>query len=89
MSDVTREEFDELKHQVQDNTTRLHNGDLTMTKLDMRLQTIEDKLDELSAGVKQLQEKPAKRWDAITGQIINWVIALLLGVLAIKVGLGA
>ena len=88
MSDVTRDEFDELKHQVQENTSRLHNGDVTFTKLDMRLQTIEDKLDELSAGVKQLQEKPAKRWDAITGQVINWVIALLLGVLALKVGLG-
>lgn len=88
MSDVTREEFDELKHQVQDNTTRLHNGDVTITKLDMRLQAIEDKLDEVNLGMKQLQEKPAKRWDAITGQIINWVIALLLGVLALKVGLG-
>lgn len=88
MSEVTREEFDKLQAQVAENTARLHDGDIAMTKLDMRLQSIEAKLEEALVVVKALQEKPAKRWDAITGQVVNWIIALLLGVLAVKIGLG-
>ena len=84
---VSRAEFDELRHQVLENTRRLASGDTKMALLDQRLEQIDDKLGEVALGIKALQEKPAKRWDAITGQIINWIIALLLGVLALKVGL--
>ena len=88
MSEVTREEFDKLQAQVESNTKRLADGDSTMNLINYRLGQIDDKLDKLDSGVEALQAKPAKRWDAITGQVVNWIIALLLGVLAIKIGLG-
>lgn len=84
---VSRTEFDELRHQVSENTRRLASGDTKMALLDQRLEQIDEKLGEVALGIKALQEKPAKRWDAITGQIVNWIVALLLGVLALKVGL--
>lgn len=87
MSDVTREEFDDLKRQVADNTSRLHTGDVTLAKLDIRLQGIEDKLAELGVGVKALQEKPAKRWESISSTIISWIVTALLAFIAVKIGL--
>ena len=87
MSEVTREEFDKLQAQVAENTTRLHDGDIAMTKLDMRLNRIEDKLDEAVTVVKAIQEKPAKRWESISGTVVSWVVTALLAYIAVKVGL--
>ena len=88
MSEVTREEFDKLQAQVESNTKRLADGDSTLKLINYRLDQIDDKLDKMDGGIEALQQKPAKRWDAVTGQIVNWIIALLLGVLAVKIGLG-
>ena len=87
MNEVTREEFDALRRQVAENTERMHRGDTTLALLDQRLGQIDDKLTELTTGVKALQDKPAKRWDAIISQVVNWAVMLLLGYIAIKVGL--
>ncbi|MBR4656938.1 MAG: hypothetical protein IKO68_10320 [Oscillospiraceae bacterium] len=87
MSDVTREEFDSLRRQVAENTERLHRGDTTLALLDQRLGQIDDKLSELTTGVKALQEKPAKHWDSIVSKVVDWAVMLLLGFIAIKVGL--
>lgn len=96
---VCRVEFDELRRRVEACEERLHNGDTTLALLNQRLGQIDSKMAEMSddmktrmgemnEGIKALQAKPAKRWEAVTGQVINWVIALLLGILALKVGLG-
>lgn len=87
MSEVTREEFDKLQAQVAENTARLHDGDIAMTKIDMRLKGIEDKIDDMSSGVKALQEKPAKKWESVTETVVKWVITALLAYIAIKMGL--
>ena len=84
---VCRIEFDELKRRVEACEERLHHGDTTLALLDQRLSQIDSKMGEMAEGIKSLQAKPAKRWEAVTGQVVNWVIALLLGVLALKVGL--
>ena len=87
-SGVCRVEYEELKRRVEVCEERLHHGDTTLALLDQRLSQIDLKMSEMAEGIKALQDKPAKRWEAVTGQVVNWVIALLLGVLAIKVGLG-
>lgn len=88
MSEVTRDEFVQLQAQVAENTKRLADGDSTLKLINFRLDQIDDKLAKLDKGVEDLKQKPARRWDAITGQVVNWIIALLLGVLAVKIGLG-
>ena len=87
MSDVTRDEFDELRKQVQESTKRLANGDTTMALLEQKLSQIDDKLSELAVGVKALQDKPAKRWDSISTTIVQWVVTALLAYIAVKIGL--
>ena len=85
---VCRVEFDELRRRVEACEERLHHGDTTLALLDQRLSQIDSKMGEMNEGIKALQAKPARRWEAVTGQVVNWVIALLLGVLAVRVGLG-
>lgn len=87
MSEVTREEFDLLRRQVAENTERLHRGDTTLALLDQRLGQIDDKLADLAAGVRQLQEKPARRWESISGTIVQWLVTALLAYIAVKIGL--
>ena len=87
MGDVTREEFDALRRQVEANTERLHRGDTAMALIEQRLDQIDKKLAELTAGVKALQDKPGKRWDTVSGQIIQWVVTALLAFIAVKIGL--
>lgn len=87
MSEVTREEFDDLKKQVNENTARLHDGDVLLARLDMRLKGIDDKLEELTADVKSLKEKPARRWETISGTVMQWVVTALLAYIAVRIGL--
>lgn len=87
MSDVTREEFDELKRQVADNTTRLAAGDGTLKLIAFRMDQIDEKLDKLDIRVQALQEKPARRWESISGTIISWLVTALLAYIAVKIGL--
>ena len=87
MSDVTREEFDSLRRQVAENTERLHRGDTTLALLEQRLGQIDDKLTELSVGVKALQDKPARRWESISSSVLQWVVTALLAYIAVKIGL--
>lgn len=87
MSEVTREEFDDLKKQVNENTSRLHDGDVLLARLDMRLKGIDDKLEELTTDVKSLKEKPARRWETISGTVMQWVVTALLAYIAVKIGL--
>lgn len=87
MSDVTREEFDRLQEQVQRNTDRLANGDTALALIDKELKHINSKLDELTASVNALKEKPAKRWESVSSTIIQWVVTALLAFIAVKIGL--
>lgn len=87
MSEVTREEFDKLSAQVQRNTERLANGDTALALIDKELKHINTKLDELTASVNALKEKPAERWESVSSTIIQWVVTALLAFIAVKVGL--
>lgn len=87
MSDVTREEFDRLREQVEANTKRLSDGDATLKLINFRLDQIDKKLDELGKEMNELKAKPAKRWESVSTTIIQWVVTALLAFIAVKIGL--
>ena len=87
MSDVTREEFDKLQAQVEQNTKRLSDGDATLKLIQYRLDQIDKKLDELGKEMNELKAKPARRWESISGTILPWVVTALLAYIAVKIGL--
>lgn len=87
MSDVTRDEFDKLSRQVEENTKRLAQGDTTLAVLNTKLQQIDDKLDELATDIRAIKEKPARRWETVSATIIQWVVTALLAYIAVKIGI--
>lgn len=87
MNEVTREEFDKLLAQVESNTRRLAEGDGTLKLINFRMGQIDEKLDKLDLRFQAIQEKPAKRWESISGTVLSWVVTALLAYIAVKVGL--
>ena len=87
MSEVTREEFDKLASQGEENTKRLSDGDATLKLIQYRLDQIDKKLDELGKEMNELKAKPARRWETISGTVVQWVVTALLAYIAVKIGL--
>lgn len=87
MAEVTREEFDKLSAQVETNTRRLADGDATLKLINFRLDQIDKKLDELGKDMSELQAKPVKRWESISGTVLSWIVTALLAFIAVKIGL--
>lgn len=87
MSDVTREEFDKLATQVEENTKRLSAGDSTLNLITYRLDEIDKKLGKMDDALVSLQQKPAKKWESISSSVLQWVVTALLAYIAVRVGL--
>lgn len=51
--------------------------------LDTSLQNIWTVLKEIQSDVKELKDKPAKRWDLIVSETIKWVAIACLGAMAV------
>ena len=84
---VTRGEFDELRRRVEATEERLHNGDVALALLKQRLDQIDSKLDEMSATLQDLRLRPARRWDSVSQQVLNWIVTAMLAFIALKIGL--
>lgn len=51
--------------------------------LDVSLNSIKQVLDEIKADVKDLKEKPAKRWDMIVSESVKWLVLAALGAMVV------
>ena len=87
MNEVTREEFEKLLAQVESTTRRLAEGDGTLKLINFRMGQIDEKLDKLDLRFQAIQEKPAKRWESISGTVLSWIVTALLAYIAVKIGL--
>lgn len=83
----SRTEFEDLRRRVDVVEERLHSGDVTLALLKQRLDQIDAKLDEVSLAIQELRMKPARRWDSLSQQILNWVVTALLAFIALKIGM--
>ena len=75
-SDTHKEMFDRLRLLETENAVQNAN-----------YEAIEAKLDELTVMVKNLTEKPAKRWDSFGDKILWFLAEAVLIVAAVKIGL--
>lgn len=54
---------------------------IIMTKLDALSESFSEKFGKLEGKVDAIEQKPAKRWDALTTAIISGIVGLILGML--------
>lgn len=95
MSEVSREEFENLRNDVETLKKELDNSKELLTKIDKKLDVIAEKFSN-SKEVEELKFKPLEQrvsniednnkwlWRTVTGAIISIVIT---GIIAIKNGL--
>ena len=89
--DALKDEFDRYRENSSDTHRQMfdrigtleQSGAAVKTKLD----SIEEKLDELAVNVKALADKPAKRWDGIVDKAVWAVLAAIIAFLLAKIGL--
>lgn len=53
-----------------------------------KVETTGDKVDSLCADVQEIKQKPAKRWETVTVQVISILVAAVLGYIIARLGLG-
>lgn len=89
--DALKDEFDRYRENSSDTHRQTFDriGALEQSgaAVRTRLDSIEEKLDELAVSVKALADKPAKRWDGIVGKAIWAVCAAVIAFLLAKIGL--
>lgn len=75
--------LDEMEKR-QDNLDELVS---TVKVLAVREERVEGDVQEIKTDVKELKNKPAKRWDNLVTQIITIIVAALAGYVLSKIGL--
>lgn len=89
--DALEREFDRYRNNSTETHKQMFNriGALERgaTRLETKLDSIDEKLDELSDTMKALVNKPAKRWDGLVDKAIWAVAAALIAFLLGRVGL--
>lgn len=89
-SEVTRQEFEDLKgnvkdlHKIFDNITDIA---ISTEKLAVEMKYMREEQNKTEQRLKALEEKPIKRYDSIVNYIITSVISLVLGAIAVMIGL--
>lgn len=53
-----------------------------------KVETTGDKVDSLCADVQEIKQKPAKRWETVTAQVVSILVAAVFGYIIARLGLG-
>lgn len=67
---------------VEKKQTQMNDLVTAMTRMQDRQENMDEKLDEVKAGVDSLKEKPAQRWDKVVDTLITTAVGILIGILA-------
>ena len=66
---------------------KLEEQNTTVAVLEVRMKSIEVKLEELCSDVKSIKAKPAKRWETLITQVISIVVAAVIGYFIAQTGM--
>ena len=76
--DIYKSKFDRLEQVVEKQEERIQELERNNTRTDVQYTQIIEKLDELSKEVKEIKEKPAKRYDTIIVAVITCIVSCLV-----------
>lgn len=86
--------LEEEMKQVNSRLNKLENKieniyDLTSSvkQIATEMKAMREDVNKIDDRVKTIEDKPAKRWDSVVGQIVSIVVAGIMGFLISKIGL--
>lgn len=59
-----------------------------VTPMTHEVNVLNNNYKEISYDVDRLKEKPAKTWETIKDKSLGWIVVLILGIIAVALGLG-
>lgn len=77
----------QAQKEIKGHTERLSDGDTKFAVMELQLATIVNDTKEIKADLRELKEKPGRKWEGITEKITNWAAILLLAYVATQIGL--
>jgi hypothetical protein len=83
--------IDNLEHRADEMEKRQHNLERltsTVEKLALKEETIEETVNEIKTDVKELTNKPVKRWDGAVDKAVSAIVGGLIAYVFFKLGLG-
>ena len=83
LADRNSQRLDEMERR-QDNLDDLVG---TVKVLALREENVEKDVKEIKSDVKELANKPVKRWDNLVSQVITLIVAAFVGFLLARIGL--
>ena len=78
----------ELRREHKESMEDLKKGNKEILDIVGPLRHKVEEIDKLSEDVDELKEKPGETWEHIKKQGLGWIVALVLGILAVALGLG-
>ena len=89
-SEVSRQEFDDLKSDVKDLHKvfdKITNIAVSTEKLAIEIKYMREEQNKTEKRLKELEDKPIKRYDSVVTYIITSIIGLVIGAVAVLIGL--
>lgn len=76
-------EMKEVRDELQDHASRIETSERGHDVVEAELASIRDLCHEIKTDVRDLKERPVKRYDTIATAIIQWVVLGILGAVII------
>lgn len=76
-------EMSEIRKDLQDYGARLEKAEKGQGVVETELLSIKQLCDEIKADVKDLKERPVKRYDTIATAVVQWLILAVLGAVVV------
>lgn len=77
----------QAQKELREHNERLFAADTRFEVMQVKLDTIAADTAEIKTDLKELKEKPGRRWEGVTAKIIDWAVVALLAYVALQVGL--
>ncbi len=77
----------EMRAKLEEHEKRLYDGTTNFALIQQTLGRIEKDMTEIKNDIRNIKEKPARKWEAVTSRITDWAVLLLLAYVAMQIGL--
>lgn len=82
--------IDKLEHKIENTDNKIENiYELTISvkEIATEMKAMREDMTKIDDRVKSIEEKPAKRYDAIVGQVISIIVSGIVGFFLAKFGM--
>lgn len=85
--DEDKRQNERLK-KVEESVAKINEVVASIKELTLQMKTMTDTLVDQGKSIKELEQKPSKRWETLVSDVIKLIVAAVMGFALAKIGLG-